>query len=550
MEIIFYLYFGFSLFFLLFSCIYCKRCTKPIRSILLILTDTLLILSIINQEILFSKLSLNKVIIVLIDIAICLIYFLINRSVLKAKLKFGNYFIISVSFIKNLIKNKMRRVKGSIRIGHIVPFSNNDVGKCGKLLEIPARIFTRGCMITGATGSGKTFTLKEIAKQNFEDGIPVVYFDFKGDVNLRQELIQDSQKYGYDVFCDSEGYHYFFDPLAGLDSNGRVEALLNTRKWDISGSDSHYRQNAKLLIQRYVTQFDKFLQKKIDEEMIDMNYYPYTKNLYNFVDTHKPDLSNIDIRNAYNTFKSALELILTSEMKKTLMNPELPIFNFEDRDNYKNYKYLLIISIPSQNKELGTSMASFYLNNILAVATKLGGFSNFVKLYFEEFGSCQEPMVVKDLMEKGRSMNIHTLISMQDIFQIVTYSSEAFLDDLLGTIATCICFSGTTKKAAEKLSGIQIKDIDKILLSLRAPNQDYGDRPTALFITKNSLLHRGKSSEVYKIFPGSKIKASEVFGEFEGDDNSNNNSSNGPRIDIKKTKDNIFADMMEFKDLY
>lgn len=494
---------------------------------------------IIKNRDIFFDIGYKKALVWLCLVVYCIITLFLMLIIVKAKNKFGNYFIITLGFFKNLIQNTtICKDPDRIYIGNIIPYNRKTMPYSGYLLNIPHKFQAGGMIISGATGTGKTYTIKNFVKQDIDKGNGVIYFDFKGDSEVRDELIDYAESHGYDVYCfNRQDKEFFFDPLSNLTSEGRVEALLSLRKWDISGKDDHYRQNLKLVAQKYIHLFDQYIQDDEELSQIRPEELMYTRIFYNFVTKNKPDLTNIDIKQAYNTLKTQLELLLTGPMKNSLQNNNLQAFSFEDKSIYNDYKWLMIVSIPSENKELANSIMNLYIKNMIHVGTH-EPFGNWIKFYVDEFGTVSDPMSVKDLLEKGRSMKICTLISMQDINQIVINANEAYLDSLLGCARNYLIFSGTTADAARKISGVQIKDIDKILQSLRGPGDDNNPfRPTAAFITKNSLLSR-ESSEVYKIFPGKNIMINEVLGtdgEFE----------ETPAGKISgRAKDKLFVDMM------
>jgi hypothetical protein len=121
-------------------------------------------------------------------------------------------------------------------------------------------------------------------------------------------------------------------------------------------------------------------------------------------------------------------------------------------------------------------------------------------LYVDEFGSCESPLVVKDILEKGRSCGIATVISMQDLNQLSISTNPAFVDSILGTINSCIIFAGATKTTAEQLSGVQIRELSDLLMTLTKPIPEEGRPPTAMFISKYPLYEKG-GTEVYRFVP-------------------------------------------------
>ena len=53
----------------------------------------------------------------------------------------------------------------------------------GKILGITAKMANRHGLIAGATGTGKTVTLRKMAEAFSDDGVPVFLVDVKGDLS-------------------------------------------------------------------------------------------------------------------------------------------------------------------------------------------------------------------------------------------------------------------------------------------------------------------------------------------------------------------------------
>lgn len=162
-------------------------------------------------------------------------------------------------------------------------------------------------------------------------------------------------------------------------------------------------------------------------------------------------------------------------------------------------QYLTFVSFSSASKALGTSLTSLMLNDLMEVGTRRA-YNPTLCLYVDEFGSAQNPLLIKDILEKGRSCNIATMLSMQDLNQLIINTNAPFMDSVLGTVNSYIIYAGATRNTAEKVSGVQIFEIEELLMSLRKPDPSTGKPPTAVYISKYPIFRKG-GTEVYRFIP-------------------------------------------------
>ena len=124
-------------------------------------------------------------------------------------------------------------------------------------------------------------------------------------------------------------------------------------------------------------------------------------------------------------------------------------------------------------------------------------------LCIDEFGTLESSIIIKDLLEKGRSGGIQTILSILDINQIAMTSGEHFVEAILGTINNCLIHAGATQKTAELLAGVQKFDKSFDIMSLRKPYK--GKSSTVLFISKYPIITKKGNQEVYRIIPYIKV---------------------------------------------
>lgn len=382
------------------------------------------------------------------------------------ELDFSNR-ILSIS--PNLNKHKDGRI-----IGKCFPYYDKQLKYNNSTIVQNNLSLNGGTIITGSSGSGKTHAIIEMIKQDVAQGKSVAFYNFKGDKDTTEEVANSVGNVKvYELSWNECNFSY--DPLINLDDAGRAEAILNMRKWSIDGNDAHYKTSTQLFLQRTIKEF---------------NYKGgnYLNEYYKFLRTYNVQREMYD---AYNTTIKLLELTITSNVGE-IFTGDKEKFKFDTDE-----QFVLIVSFTSNTKALATSLTSLMLNDLMEVGTRKS-YSPSLCLYIDEFGACESSLIVKDILERGRSCGISTVISMQDLNQLIINTNAPFLDSILGTVNSYIIFPGSTKQTAEMMSGTQIYEIDKLLMSLRKPIN--GKPPTAVYISKYPVFGKG-GTEVYRFIP-------------------------------------------------
>lgn len=380
-------------------------------------------------------------------------------------------------------------------IGKVLPYNNYQLRYNGKYIEANEISTAGATMISGSIGSGKTYGMVSLIKQDISNDKSVIFSEYKGDPKTVNEIIDFAKSYGYKIFVinpKTATADFNYDPLRNINNAGRIEAIINMRKWSMDGADAHYRTSVQLLLQKTIGDFTHIYNNEVSKN--PSANLSYTVGFYNYLKQYHAAREEWD---AYSTISKLLELLLTSTLK--------PMFGYEypsDRNlsfaDIKNEKFVVITSFISSNKELATSFTSLMLKDLLDTFTVEQPLRN-VSLYIDEFATLENPFIIKDTLEKGRSAKIATTLALQDINQIVIQTNEAYLNSILGIINTFIIYSGATRTTAEKFAGVQLLEIEPVLMNLRKPLN--GKSPTAIYISKYPTLNRKTNSEVFRFEP-------------------------------------------------
>ena len=439
--------------------------------------------ALIFQSITFLTLLLNTWLLIGVFIGYAvLLYVRYQRRFVEEDVSFLDYNekILSIlGFVNKLEKRK----EDEVVIGEILPTNYKELKLNNKKVSLNNAILSGHTLVTGSSGSGKTHLMKAIMNQRLKDGYSIAFFDYKGEKDIVELLRETSRELNVEFFefsidtCD-----FCYDPLINLNETGKVEALMNTRRWDSGGADEHYRTSTQLAIQNAIRKYDKWRKQTGDPRN-------YIAGLSDFLANYKAEPNE---RDGLYTLQKQLEILMTSRAKY-LFAQDKKEFSFN-----MDKQFVVCFSFVSANKQLATSLSSMIFQDLMDRGTR-HKYSPKLLLAVDEFGTIENSSIIKDLLEKGRSGGIQIVFSLLDINQIAMSSGEYFVQSILGTINNFVIFAGATQKTAEMLAGVQKFDKSFDIMSLKKPQN--GKSPTALFISKFQLLSKNRNQEVFRIVP-------------------------------------------------
>jgi hypothetical protein len=389
--------------------------------------------------------------------------------------------IFSISAVFNMLQRPKKLV-----MGRILPVNHKEIKHNMKLIELDDVILSGATLITGSTGSGKSTTMKTILKQRIDERKPVVFFDYKGEEDILDDIKSYAQNAGIRYYeFSARKCTFTYDPFVNLNETGKVEALMNTRRWSTDGADEHYKTSMQLAIQNLVRAYDNYRFEQNETKN-------YIVGLYEYAKSYKPQSNEMD---GFKNLIKSLEIIISSKAQELFGDD--PDFTFEE-----DYPYVVCFSFTSANKALANSLSSFVYTDLMDRGTR-NHYPNKLLLCVDEFGTLESSTLIKDLLEKGRSGGVQTVFSILDVNQISMNAGEHFVQAILGTINNYIIHAGATQKTAELLAGVQKFDKSYDIMSLRKPYK--GRKPTALFISKYSLISKRGNQEVFRMIPYTKV---------------------------------------------
>lgn len=392
--------------------------------------------------------------------------------------------IMSVSGVINSLKlNDVK--KENIVVGQIMPVRHGEIPDNKRAIPLTKEVLSGGIMISGASGSGKTRTLMSIISQGVKKKHPIFFFDFKGETDILEELEDLAKANGIKYYeFSSRRITFKYDPFVNLNTTGKIQALMTSRSWASDGSDSYYKNQLQSLLQDIIPEYEKYRRENNIEEN-------YIIGLHNFYSSGEYKVAS-NYKDGFNTLKGTIDILITSRVRD-MLNNDKEEFSFDD-----DRPCIIAFSFTSANKDLANYICAFIFQDIMDRGTRRR-YTNKPILAIDEFGTLSNSFLIKDILEKGRSVGLQTIFSILDLNQLVENVSRAFAESILGIINTFIIFAGATSGTAELLSSVYRYDAEFDIMSLEKPQN--GNPPTCLFISKWKVLNKKGAQEVHKMIP-------------------------------------------------
>lgn len=351
-------------------------------------------------------------------------------------------------------------------------------------------------LITGASGSGKSVTMRNLIYNDLCSGVPVFVVDFKRDLELAEKLASWCEDLGlsfkhfintprneYRVKSNPAGPSYY-DPLAGLSPDAKADMLLNMRKWDTAADV--YRNNMQSVLTQLFGVLEevrpfygsKELEKyhlndlgdlkafetiiKAEDSLTDLlTVLPRTSLKYSDFENLARQVasrSKNDQQHAYNVLRTQLANITASDYGRWLAVDK----RHEGLDLYElsNTPGAVLFSI---NADEAKAFAEAFGAVILQQMTNLSGYrqsqrvaDKWLSIYVDEF-AVLNPVTVKGLLERGRSSKVCVTLAIQSFQQVVTaaeQAGEALLQGYIDTVGNFVIHAGINFTTAEYMSNI------------------------------------------------------------------------------------------------
>lgn len=360
------------------------------------------------------------------------------------------------------------------------------------------------CIITGATGSGKTISMLSMMYNDIRNGIPLCVIDFKKSADVLYFLSKWAKENGREFYYfangdDMDGSEKYgiekstYDPLSIGSQTAKSDFILSLRQWDTS-SDVYRSRTESLLNALF---FALITVDKKDVPKIPWNEGGLaqilaameTENIYLLIKAllkkdKKGELSRTD-RKRILTLQNIYSVLLNKTPEGKGLREQLDGIklicnklimssygNWLSKDNTKHTKHIDLMKIatdpngpvvlfafsPMEEPEFAKAIGSIIMSDLKRVAnTKIGmDDSNYFGVYIDEFQTIA-PETISDLLEKARSAGVFVTIASQSLEKIEAASAnngEATLNSILDTCGNYLFHYGAKQDSAERIAKI------------------------------------------------------------------------------------------------
>lgn len=337
-------------------------------------------------------------------------------------------------------------------------------------------------IIVGATGTGKSVTSTNIVQSHLERGLPVVFLDGKGDIDLAQRLKAVAEKLGRPAFV----FHHNFDsnlddacaynPFSSADFTALANLVTTLRTY----SEPHYEILQKGYMQTV------FKVAKATDTALDLLALGELSSVNAMVaavrkNRHKiPDAQTLltEIQEQRKAEEDGVESLLGTirNLANSSMGPLFdttggrPVLKLSEARQSGAFVYF---SLPALIfPDLSQSLGRMIINDVrLTLATGKGPWL----IVLEELStySCQQILA---LVNQGRSFGARVLLlgqSFADLEKAEDMDGKAFRNQILGSVNTAILHRLNSPDDAELAA-----QIAGTFLKPEVTAQTVGNQPT------------------------------------------------------------------------
>lgn len=355
----------------------------------------------------------------------------------------------------------------------------------------------KSTLIAGNTGSGKTFTMMNLMRNDILAGYPICVIDFKKGPDLAYHLSKWAYENGRPFYHFTSGavgsyknpycqHQASYDPLSTGNATSKADMVLGLREWD-TAADVYKQQTISIL------QAVFYLLEHVNRD--ELPKIPWedggiaqfvaalkVENLFDMIEWLKKDMMSRHITSAD---KRKLEILVSfyrslTEKRSTLREQVLGLqticrtlimssysdwltkgetpnhINLFEIATSKQSPVVLFQFNPNAEPEFSKYMGNILMNDLgrAAAYKNSSGDQTPFGLYIDEFQTLN-PASIAGLIEKVRSAKFFTTLSSQSPEQIVkasTSNGAAVLSSIFDTVSNFIVHAGSTQDTAEKFS--------------------------------------------------------------------------------------------------
>ncbi|WP_211909189.1 helicase HerA-like domain-containing protein [Tardiphaga alba] len=332
----------------------------------------------------------------------------------------------------------------------------------GMAVRISQDQLSRHVVVTGRSGRGKTVTVLRLASECARLGIPIVYLDGKGDLEVRKELAkiaEMNQRRFYPLDAGHPSRSCAYDAFSGKRPTEQKELVIQLREW----SEAHFRGLASAHAQ---TTFKSLQYGRIVQDLHTFSRNLAVKNMLGLAKRgagRRQDYDQIKaeiIRRRTNekqvmdSLEAVVETITASDFGD-LLNiakarlQQRPILNLGQLREESGIAY---VGLPAlQYPDAASVLASLVVGDLKSTLVRS---RKRILLIMDEFSFFSNPTTTLNLINMGRSYGACVCLATQSWADFSASGSDDFRRQVIGSVNNFWTHELTGSEDAEVVAGL------------------------------------------------------------------------------------------------
>ncbi|OYU87671.1 MAG: hypothetical protein CFE29_22820 [Bradyrhizobiaceae bacterium PARB1] len=332
----------------------------------------------------------------------------------------------------------------------------------GMAVRISLDQLSRHVVVTGRSGRGKTVTVLRLAAECARLGIPVIYLDGKGDLEVRNELAKIAklhQRKFYPLDAGRPTRSCAYDAFSGKRPTEQKELVIQLREW----SEAHFKGLSSAHAQ---TTFKALQYGRIVQDLHTFSRSLSVKNMLGLAKRGAGRRQDFDqmkaqiVRRRSNekqvmeSLEAVVETITDSDFGHLLSIAEArrqdrPILNLRQLRKESGIAY---VGLPAlQYPDAASVLASLIVGDLKSTLVKS---RKRILLIMDEFSFFANPTTTLNLINMGRSYGACVCLTTQSWADFSASGSDDFRRQVIGSVNTFITHELTGSEDAEIVAGL------------------------------------------------------------------------------------------------
>lgn len=380
-------------------------------------------------------------------------------------------------FNNNLKNNKADNTKRRV-IGSIEAYDEDEIKYDGLNLSVNENIINQHTLLVAGSGAGKSRLMRSLMRQDIKSGHNIVLFDYKRAQDMSNAMLSYAKKNGYETFIMSRAmYDFSYDPMPHMSQTAIKQILMNTQdNWQ-----DYYKNETIQFLDKAIYEFEKennTLEKK-------ENYLPKLKNY--ILDKYTESDGR---RNALST----INFFLGSELGAMFSGLIERRLDYQRLIKSKQ-KFMVVVTFTDAEKDFAAGTTSIFLTDLLTTFEQNKDFAP--KVYGDEASSLSNSDIWGNLLSRGRSAGLGTLLAYQSLHQVSSNNdtNEGAIKLMLDSVETKIILaSNNNKETAKYMADSTYEEgVEEKIESLEMYNPKTNTPPTLYLLNSDNGVTKGKT---------------------------------------------------------